>query len=66
MDSNERLRDLIQDDPRSRRAKAEAIGMREDQLYQVETGRRADPSLSTVAKILAGLGLSWSALDGSD
>ena len=58
-----RLAALVAADGRTRGEIAGAAGLRPDHLYQVLTGRRADPNLSTVARILAALGRGFADLD---
>jgi transcriptional regulator with XRE-family HTH domain len=58
-----RLLELVEADGRPRGVIAAAAGMSPAQLSQVLTGHRADPSITTVGRILAALGKSWADLD---
>lgn len=58
-----RLLLLVDADPRARHEVAAAAGMSPAQLSQILTGYRADPSVSTVGRILAALGKRWADLD---
>lgn len=58
-----RLLLLVEADGRPRHEIAAAAGMGPSQFSQVMTGHRADPSISTVGRILAALGKSWKHLD---
>jgi transcriptional regulator with XRE-family HTH domain len=58
-----RLLELVEADGRTRNEIAAAAGMSPAQLSQVLTGHRADPSITTVGRILAAVGKSWSDLD---
>jgi DNA-binding phage protein len=42
---------------------AAAAGMSQSQLWQLLNGTKANPQLSTIGRILAAMGLPWSALD---
>lgn len=58
-----RLLELVDADGRSRGSIASAAGMSAAQLSQVLTGHRADPSITTVGRILAAIGKTWGDLD---
>lgn len=58
-----RLLELVEADGRSRAEIAAAARMAPAQLSQVLTGHRADPSITTVGRILAAIGKSWADLD---
>ena len=58
-----RLLALVEADGRTRAAIAAAAGMSPAQFSQVMTGHRADPSVTTVGRILEALGKSWADLD---
>lgn len=58
-----RLLELVNADSRPRGSIATAAGMSPAQFSQVLTGHRADPSITTVARILAALGKTWADLD---
>lgn len=58
-----RLLSLVEADGRSRQHIAAAAGMSPAQLSHVLTGHRADPSITTVERILAAIGKSWRHLD---
>jgi DNA-binding phage protein len=58
-----RLRGLVEADGHTQSEIAGAAGMSQPQLSQILTGHRADPSITTVGRILAALGRSWADLD---
>lgn len=58
-----RLLELVNADSRPRGSIAAAAGMSPAQFSQVLTGHRADPSVTTVGRILAALGKTWADLD---
>lgn len=58
------LRGLIDCDGRTQAEVATAAGMRPQQLNQVLSGYRENPSVETVGRILAALGRRWADLDG--
>lgn len=62
-DALDQLRDLVEADGRSIAAIAEAAEMSRSQLSQVLNGIRPNPSVGTVARVLAALGRSWADLD---
>jgi len=62
-DALDRLRELVGADPRSNTEVGRAAGMSQSQISSVLTGRRVNPSVATVARILAALGLRWADLD---
>ena len=59
-----RLVGLVNADGRSRGEIAAAAGMAPAQLSQVLTGHRADPSITTICRILAAIGKRLGDLDG--
>ena len=60
----ERLRELIELDPRPPSDTAKAAGMKTaSQLDMYRAARRKDPSLSVTGRILAALGRKWADLD---
>ena len=58
-----RLLELVEADGRTRNEIAASTMMSRAQLSQVLTGHRANPSITTVGRILAALGRSWKDLD---
>jgi len=62
-DALDQLRDLVEHDGRSVAAIAAEAGMSRSQLSQVLLGIRRNPSIETVARVLAALGRQWSDLD---
>lgn len=58
-----RLVELIEADPRTDLAIAEAAGLRRQHLHQIKVGLRRSPSIDTVAAILAALGQPFASLD---
>ena len=58
-----RLLELVEADGRTRNEIAAAARMSPAQLSQVLTGYRADPSITTVGRILMALGKRWGDLD---
>ncbi len=59
----ERIRDLIDNDPRSLAELARVAGMSPAHFNQIKSGHRPDMMLSTVARILTALDRNWSDLD---
>jgi DNA-binding phage protein len=62
-DALDRLRELVAEDGHSIADIATGAGMSRTHLHAVLSGDRANPSITTVATILAALGRSWSDLD---
>lgn len=63
-DALDRLRELVEADPRPLGEIAAAAGISPAHFSQVRSGHRANPSVATVAAILAALSRSWADLDG--
>lgn len=59
-----RLRELIEASGLRPSQVARAAGMSQSQLWHLLTGLKGEPRVSTIGRILAALGLPWSALDG--
>lgn len=62
-DALDRLRELAEADGRPQAEIAEAAGMRPSNLSAYLTGGRRNPSVGTIARILAALGRRWADLD---
>jgi transcriptional regulator with XRE-family HTH domain len=58
-----RLVALVGSDPRPASAIAEAAGMSRQQLGQVLSGHRPNPTVATLGRILEALGRGWRDLD---
>ncbi len=58
-----RLRFHIRSSGRRANVIAREAGIAQSQMSAILTGRRANPSIETIGRILAALGLGWSALD---
>jgi len=62
-DALDRLRELVGADPRSNTEVGRAAGMSQARISAILTGRRLNPSVATVARLLAALGKTWRDLD---
>ncbi len=58
-----RLAELVAADGRMQYEIAQAAGMSPQQLWQVLSGHRTNPSVGTVAAILRAVGRTWADLD---
>jgi transcriptional regulator with XRE-family HTH domain len=59
-----RLRALVEADGRGVVRVAEAAGFSQSYLSQLLTGRKPNPRVESVGRVLAALGRSWGDLDG--